>query len=178
MTQRTVHLFAILALLASCQHAPPSQPVPADYDRLPFAPAGNLIGNGSPDVEPVYLKVLQFYRPTHSQVRRLEDRMLPIAVADTGQPLDPALAARLVQQLGSSHYCFHGTVPPCISTIGGGLVLSAIQQLGPDRVRVAVHYIGDSTPYASGTAFSGTEVFLLERDHAGWRIVAHAPARP
>jgi hypothetical protein len=130
----------------------------------------------SADLEAIYIKVLQFYRPTSSQIRRLEDRMLPVTVADSGQPLDPALAIRLVQQLGPAHYCFHGTVPSCLGKTGGGLALSPIQQLSPDQVRVAVHFVGYSTPYASGTAWAGTEVFLLERDRAGWRIAAHAPA--
>jgi len=164
-------------VLSACHNAQPSAPVPADYSRFPFQPAGNLVTAASPDLEAVYSTVLQFYRPTQSQIRRLEDRMLPATVADSGQPLDPALATRLVQRLGPNRYCFHNTVPTCLGKIGGGLALSPIQQLGPDRVRVAVQFVGDTTPYASGTAWAGTEVFLLERDHAGWRIVAHAPAR-
>jgi hypothetical protein len=39
-----------------------------------------------------------------------------------------------------------------------------------------VHFEGYSGPYAPGTAFSDTEVFLVARQKDKWRIEMHAAA--
>ncbi|MEO8032574.1 MAG: hypothetical protein ABI765_17125 [Gemmatimonadota bacterium] len=162
-------------LLAGCHNHSAEGPVPSDYNRLPFASAAGAVTLAAADQEAIYLRVLQFYRSAGSDTRRIEEQLLPVSAADLATPFDPALARRLVQQLGSTHYCFSGTVPSCLDKMGGGLRLSIIDGLAADQARVAVHYSGGQV-YAPGAAFSGTEVFLMRREPTGWRIVAHAPA--
>ncbi len=166
----------LFLLLTGCYSRSAEGPVPSDYSRLPFAPATGAVTLAPADQEAIYLRVLQFYRPAGSDTRRIDEQLLPVSSADSATPLDPALARRLVQQLGSTHYCFSGTVPSCLDKMGGGLRLSTIDGLAADQARVAVHYSGGQV-YAPGAAFSGTEVFLMKRETSGWRIVAHAPGR-
>jgi len=168
---------ALVGGLAGCHSAPPSSPYPTGYSLSPYRQPAETAAVSPADREAIYHIVLQFYRPTHEQVRWIDQEALPTAPGDSVRAIDPALIARLVQSLGSSRYCIQGGVPACpLHPTGGSLRVSEIYGLNHGQVRLAVHFTGYAGPYASGSAYAGTEVFLVERENDQWRIAAHAPA--
>jgi hypothetical protein len=109
-------------------------------------------------------------------MRWLDREVLPAARGDSIGALDSALVTRLILALGPSHFCMYREVPSCSGRPGGSLRLSQVYGLSPDQARVVVHFEGYGGPYAPGTAFSDTEVFLVGRQKDKWRIATHAAA--
>jgi hypothetical protein len=166
----------ILALASSaCHHAPLPPVTPQAVRTAPYPQGPETAVADRAVQEGIYRAVLQFYRPGPGQSRWLDPQLLPSAPADTERVMDAALAHRLVAAMGRGSFCLlHG--PGCAHTRGGVLHLSLPYATGPDVARVIVRFEGLAGPYAPGTAFSGTEVFVLVRVGNTWKIHAHSSA--
>ena len=163
-------------LLAACHAATPPGTAPADFSTSLYRLADETAIFQPADHEAIYRSVLHFYRPAGVQARWLDPHLLPAAPADTGQTLDDDLAHRLIHALGPSRFCLEEEAAGCNASSGGVVRLSPVYGLSSDRARLIVRFEGVAGPYAGGTAYSGTEAFLLERHAGEWRIRAHAPA--
>jgi hypothetical protein len=161
-------------LLAACGSTGPSQPVPADLSLSPLREPAETLSLAPEDQEAIYLSVLRFYRPSGDQVRWLDLRLLPAAAADTAVTLDRALALRLIQSLGT-RFCLQDSPGNCAGGSGGVLRVTPVYGMTTERARLVVQFEAVAGPYAPGTAFSGTEVFLVEKRDKEWRISVHAP---
>jgi hypothetical protein len=164
------------ALLAACHSTTPPGAAPADFSTSLYRLADETVTFEPPDHEAIYRSVLHFYRPAGAQARWLDPHLLPAAPADTGRTLDDDLAHRLIRALGPSRFCLQEEAAGCGTSSGGVVRLSPVYGLSSDRARLIVRFEGVAPPYAGGTAYSGTEAFLLERHAGDWRIRAHAPA--
>ena len=117
----------------------------------------------------VYTTALRFYDPPRGQRRWLESPMIDESGAPTGVPLDPALAADLLERLGDDFQPWTRSARGS----GGRVALSPIRAVAPDTFRVTVGY-RHRTPYAEGPATF--QSFLVGRDGEGWRILARGAA--
>jgi hypothetical protein len=173
--RRSIHAAFAIAL-GACHGSAPQAPAPAEFNRSPYREAAESAAVSAADEEAIYLTVLEFFRPSGQQMRWLDREVLPAARGDSIGALDSALVTRLILALGPSHFCTYREVPACSGRPGGSLRLSQVYGQSPDRARVVVHFEGYSGPYAPGTAFSDTEVFLVARQKDKWRIEMHAAA--
>ena len=166
----------ILALASSgCHHVPLPPLTPQVVSTAPYPQAQETAVADPAMQEAIYRAVLHFYRPGPGQSRWLDPQLLPSAPADTGRVMDAALASRLVAAMGRGSFCLlhSGT---CSRARGGVVHLSLPYATGPDVARVLVRFEGLAGPYAPGTAFSGTEAFVLVRAGNTWKIHAHESA--
>jgi len=176
---RRLHLGRAAAgalLLAGCHGAAGPAPSPASVSPSPFRQPNETVSLPQDAVQAIYTAVLQFYRPAGGQVRWLDLRLLPATPHDTAATLDQALASRLIQGLGSARYCLDEAASRCTGLPGGRLRLSPVYGLTADEARVVVDFQGIGRPYAPETAYSGTQVFLLQRQTDAWNIRVHVPA--
>jgi hypothetical protein len=171
-------LAAGAVLLAACHGPARLEPVPSDFALSPFRQPAETIALPLEDQEAIYRTVLHFYRPAGSHVRWLDGRLLPATPDGAGPTLDRELALRLVQQLGPSRFCLREEAGRCEGASGGVLRVSTVYCRSADEARLVVEFLGVAEPFAPATAYSGTQVFLVERRSGGWRIRAHEPARP
>jgi hypothetical protein len=173
-TNRWWTIAAALAVAVACRTPPPGgapYPATASESRQPGETAVE-----SPEAqEPIYLAVLRFYRPGPGQARWLDRSLLPEAAGRVGGELDPRLMAKLIAALGPD-YCVRDA-GGCQAERGGILTLSLPYRVSADTVRVVARFEGVAGPFAPGTAFSGTEGFLLVRAGASWTIAEHRPVR-
>jgi hypothetical protein len=118
--------------------------------------AAKLAAQGSipPDVElEVYATALEFYSPPRGQVRWLES---------------PVHREALIERLGDRFRPWVENAPGS----GGRLVVSPIEEAGPDRYRLTVRY-RHRTPHFEGP--ESTQEFLVGCDGARCRILARGP---
>jgi hypothetical protein len=167
---------AAFLLLVACHSTTPPGAAPADFSTSLYRLADETVTFEPADHEAIYRSVLHFYRPAGAQARWLDPHLLPAAPADTGRTLDDGLAHRLIRSLGLTRFCLQEEGAGCGASSGGILQLSPVYGLSSDRARLIVRFEGVARPFAGGTAYSGTEAFLLERRAGDWRIRAHAPA--
>jgi hypothetical protein len=128
------------------------------------------------DVETVYFRALAFYRPPANQSRWLDSRLLD----ETGDPgaartLDPALAARLVERLGT-RFCRLEDPDRCRKNRGAQLRVSELGAEPDGRVHVTV---GCRLVWPRGTTIdNGRQTFVLARDRGDWKIVERFGGNP
>jgi hypothetical protein len=171
----TAPALALALLLSGCHRAPLPPLTPQVVSTAPYPQGQEAAVTDAGLQQDIYRAVLQFYRPGPGQSRWLDRRLLPSVPGDTGRVMDAALAGRLVTAMGRGSFCLlHGR--GCSHTRGGVVHLSLPYATGPDVARVIVQFDGLSGPYAPGTAFGGTEVFVLVRAGNGWKIHAHQSA--
>jgi hypothetical protein len=172
---RLVPRLIVALVLSGCGGTPLPPLTPRVVSTGPYPHEQETVVADTGAQQDIYRAVLHFYRPGPGQSRWLDRRLLPSAPGDTGRVLDARLTDRLVGLLGTGAFCVLGSAA-CSYQRGGVIRLSLPYATGPDVVRVLVRFDGRAGPYAPGTAFRGTEVFLLVRAGGGWRIHAHASA--
>ena len=89
LTLRRATWAALAFCLAGCHSAPPPVPYPTGYSRSPYRQPAESAAVSPADQEAIYHIVLEFYRPTHEQVRWIDQEFLPAAPGDSIGPVDP-----------------------------------------------------------------------------------------
>jgi hypothetical protein len=163
-------------LLFGCRAATTVTPAPSGLDRSPYRQPGESAWIPPADEEAAYLVVLKFYRPAGDQVRWFDPHLLPAAPVDTARSMDPQLVMRLMSALASLRFCLEGSDSSCTGRSGGVIRVSSVYGLAPDRARIIADFRGVAPAFAPGSAYSGTETFLLSRHDGAWKVQAHGPA--
>jgi hypothetical protein len=175
-----VRLIGGVAFAIGCaSHIARPAPLGRSLDRTPYRAAAETIAVAPEAWARLYGPVLRFYRPSSGQARWLEPRLLPASRGDTAGPrLDSATVRMIIAASGVARLCVRGIAPAegCEAARGGILRLSAPYAADTQTARVVARFEGVPGPYAPGTAYSGTEVFLLRRAGDAWVIAAHEPA--
>jgi hypothetical protein len=175
MTPR-VALVAPALLLAACHGSTPPAAFPTEFSLSRFRQPAETLLLAPQDQEAIYQAVLRFFRPAGNHVRWLDLKMLR-PTPDTAEPaLGRGLALRLLDRLGPGRACLQDAPAPCTGRSGGILRVSSVYGLTEERARVVVRFQSVPGPYAPETAFSVTEVFLVEKASRHWRLRTHAPA--
>ena len=167
-----------LLALAACHASLVSTPAPAPFSTSPWRQPAETLAVTPDEQEAIAYSVLAFYRPAAGKVRWIDERFFPAAQGDSVVLLDPAMLPRLIQTMGSSHWCRQQLTAQCSGKIGGILQLSRPYAAEPMSVRVVVQFRGESGPFAPNTAYAGTEVFQLGRQEGKWVILSHLPSVP
>jgi len=169
---------AVLGGCAGVRARPGAPLADGSVDATPFRTAAESVVLPPGEWPRLYRPVLRFYGPPSNQARWLDRQLLPATPGDSAAPLlDPATARALVAASGVERLCVRDdATAACDRALGGVLRLSA--PFAPDSAtaRVAVRFELVSGPDAPGTAYAGTQVFLLRRRSDGWTIVGRGAA--
>ncbi len=162
--------------VAGCAHTR-EQPLPP-ASAVPYRAATETVDVAPSEWPRLYRPVLRFYGPPSNQARWLDRQLLPATPGDSAGPLlDPATARALVAASDVERLCVRDdAAAACDRALGGVLRLSAPFAPDSTTARVAVRFELVSGPGAPGTAYSGTQVFLLRRQSDGWTIVGRGAA--
>jgi hypothetical protein len=174
---RTLSRLVIGCLVFTACHSTATQlPAPTAFARSPYRQPAETLALSSPDQEAVYRAVLRFYRPTRGHVRWLDRTLLTDAPGQSAATMERPLALQLIAEVDPSRFCLEEVRSTCPGRVGGVLRLSQVYAEASGQARVVVDFKGEAGPYAPGTAYSGLEVFVLDRHEPDWQIRAHTPA--